>query len=94
MNFQGMQVDKEPFQVNTIDLGDKKVLLRPEQADKCLKGSVVIGDPRTLTDGTKVLAREVVMEKTPDGQDTLKITIKGAGHGGQAQSPPAQTKQQ
>jgi hypothetical protein len=37
-------VDTQPFPVNTIELTCKKVLVRPEMADKG-KG-IVIGDPR------------------------------------------------
>jgi hypothetical protein len=83
-----MQIDKQPFSVNTIVLRGMKVLVRPEQADKCTEGSVVVGDPWIIIENTKVSARKVVLDKTLDGQDTIKITIRGAGHGGQAKPPP------
>ena len=36
----------------------------------------------------KILAREVVKEKTNDGKDTLKIIIRNPRLGGQGSSPP------
>ena len=36
----------------------------------------------------KILAREVIKEKTDDGKDTLKITIINLRLGGQGSSPP------
>jgi hypothetical protein len=30
----------------------------------------------------KELTREVTYEKTPDGRETFKITVKASGHGG------------
>jgi hypothetical protein len=32
------------------------------------------------------LTREVAYEKTPDGRETFKITVKASGHGGQGSS--------
>jgi hypothetical protein len=34
----------------------------------------------------KELTREVAYEKTPDGRETLRITVKASGHGGQGSS--------
>jgi hypothetical protein len=34
----------------------------------------------------KELTREVVYEKTPDGRETFKITVKASGHEGQGSS--------
>jgi hypothetical protein len=34
----------------------------------------------------KELTREVAYEKTPDGRETFKITVKASGHGGQGSS--------
>ena len=47
MAFQEMQVDTQPFPVNTIELTCKKVLVRPEMADKGKGENIVIRDPRT-----------------------------------------------
>jgi hypothetical protein len=56
-------------------------------------GNVVIGDPRVIDESTTVLHREVVAEKTPEGKETLRITIRAAGgcSGGKEQhAPPGQ----
>jgi hypothetical protein len=49
---------------------------------------VVIGEKRTITANEKILSREVVVEKTVNGKESLKITIKALtlGGGGQAQA--------
>jgi hypothetical protein len=44
--FQEMQVDTQPFPVNTIDIACKKILVRPEMADKGKSKDIIIGDPR------------------------------------------------
>jgi len=71
-----MQVDKTPFPIHTLELNNPKVLLRPEQAEGAQGKNVVIGDPRPMNANNKILAREVVKEKTDDGKGTLKITIR------------------
>jgi hypothetical protein len=38
--------------------------------------NVVISEKRTITADDDVLSREVVVEKTADGKESLKITIK------------------
>jgi hypothetical protein len=67
-----MQVYKQPFPVNTIDLDGKKVLVRLEVADKEKGNGIIIGDPRVLDENRKILSREVVVEKTPDGGEDDK----------------------
>jgi len=47
---------------------------------------VVIGDPRPMNANDKILAREVVAEKTPDGKPTLRIFVNAPKPGGQANS--------
>jgi hypothetical protein len=42
-----MQVDTQSFRVNTIEPKSKKVLVRPEMADKGKGKIIIIGDPRT-----------------------------------------------
>jgi hypothetical protein len=37
----------------------------------------------------KELTREVAYEKTSDGRETFKITVKASGHGGKALSTPS-----
>lgn len=41
-----MKLDHDPFPVNTINFNDKKVLIRPEQAESTKGKRVVIGEPR------------------------------------------------
>ena len=77
-----MQVDKQPFLINTIDLEGKKMLIRPNIAESANKDNVVICEPRNSKEGDKVLGRKIVLEKQPDGKEVLKITIKNATLGG------------
>jgi len=69
-----MQVDKASFPLHAIDLNNAKVLVRPEQAEGAKGKNVIIGEemPKNIND--KILAREVVLEKTPDGKESLKIS--------------------
>ena len=77
-----MQIDKAPFSVRTLELNSSKILIRPDQADGAKGKNVVIGDPRPMNANDKILAREVVKEKTDDVKDTLKITIRAPRLGG------------
>ena len=81
-----MQVDKAPFPVHAIDLNNAKVLIRPEQAERTKGKNVIIGEERPKNVNDKILAREVVLEKTPDGKESLKITLKASRPGGQENS--------
>jgi hypothetical protein len=56
-----MQVDKNPFLVNIVDLQNSKVLIRVEQAEVAQGKNVIIGKKRTITANEKVLSREVVV---------------------------------
>jgi hypothetical protein len=77
-----MQVDKNPFLFNTIDLQNSKVLIRSEQTEAAKGKNMVIGENRTITADENILSREVVVEKTTDGKESLKITIKAPTLGG------------
>jgi hypothetical protein len=79
-------VDKNPFLFNIIDLQNSKVLIRLEQATVAKGKNVVISEKRTITTDEKVLSREVVVEKTANGKETLKITDKSPTLGVQAQA--------
>jgi hypothetical protein len=85
LSLKKMQVDKNPFSVNTIDLQNSKVLIRPEQAKAAKGKNVIISEKRTITTDEKVLSSEVVVEKTADGKESLKITSKAPTLGVQAQ---------
>jgi hypothetical protein len=75
LKFQEMQVDTEPFPMNMIDFEGKKVLTRPNTADKGKGKEIVISDAREAGGNHKISCRKVVAEKTPDGGETLKVTI-------------------
>ena len=81
-----MQVDKTPFPVHTLELHNPKVVLRPEQAEGAQGKNVVIGDPRPMNANDKILAGEVVAEKTSDGKPTLRIFVNAPKPGGQSSS--------
>jgi hypothetical protein len=73
--FQEMQVDTQPFHVNTIDIACKKILVRTEMADKGKSKDIIIGNPHMSNISQKEIAR-----KAPD--DKAK---KSGGTKGQAQ---------
>jgi hypothetical protein len=81
-----MQVDTEPFPMNMIDFEGKKVLVRPDTADKGKGKETIIGNAKKDDGDCKVSCRKVVAEKTPDGGETLKVTITASSTGGQAQT--------
>jgi hypothetical protein len=68
-------VDTQTFPINTIDVTCKKILVRPEMADKGKSKDIIIGNPRMSNISQKEIAR-----KAPD--DKAK---KSGGTGGQAQ---------
>jgi hypothetical protein len=80
-----MQVDKQPFPINTMELQQPKVFVRPHQAEATKGKNVMVGEAKPDLRG-KELTREVAYEKTPDGRETFKITVKASGHGGQGSS--------
>ena len=81
-----MQVDKASSPVHTIDLDNAKILIRPEQAEGAKGKNVIIGEPRPKNVNDKILAREVTLEKVPDGRELLKITVKASRPRGQESS--------
>jgi hypothetical protein len=86
LKFQEMQVDTVLFPMNVIDFEGKKVLIRPGMADKGKGKEVIIDDARKANENNKISCRKVVAEKTPDGRETLKITITTSNTRGQAQA--------
>jgi len=89
LTFPEMKIDKAPFPVHAIDLSNSKMLIRPEQAEGAKEKKVIIGDKRQITIKGMILVREVVREKTHDGEKTLKISIKARTPGGQEGSSSA-----
>jgi hypothetical protein len=55
LSLNEIQVDKNHFPVNTIDLQNSKVLIRLEQADVAKGKNVVIGEKRTITADDNIL---------------------------------------
>jgi hypothetical protein len=86
LKFQEMQVDTEPFPMNMIDFEGKRILVRPNTADKGKGKEIIIGNAREADRNHKISCRKVVAEKTPDGRETLKVTITTSSDGGQAQT--------
>jgi type V secretory pathway adhesin AidA len=81
-----MQVDTEPFPMNMIDFEGKRILVRPNTTDKGKDKEIIIGNTREADENHKISCRKVVTEKTPDGGETLKVTITTSSAGGQAQT--------
>jgi hypothetical protein len=82
LEFQEMQVDMEPFPMNVIDFKGKKVLIRPNTIDKGKGKEVIIGDARKADENNKISCRKAVAENTPNGGETLKVTITTSNVGG------------
>jgi hypothetical protein len=78
-----MQIDTEPFPMNMIDFEGKKILVRPNTVDKGKGKEIVIDNAREADENHKISCRKVVAEKTPDGGETLKVTITTSGTAGQ-----------
>jgi hypothetical protein len=56
-----MQVDTQPFPVNTIELTWEKVLARPEMADKGKGKGIIIGDLRISN-----ISQKEITQKAPN----------------------------
>jgi hypothetical protein len=61
--------------MNMIDFEGKKVLVRPNTTDEGKDKEIIIGNAREADGNHKISCRKVVAEKTPDGGETLKVTI-------------------
>ena len=68
------------------------MLLRPEQAEGAEGKNVVFGETRPKNANDKILAREVVLGKAPDGKLLIKITVKAKVPGGQESSSVAASR--
>jgi hypothetical protein len=77
-----MKVDTEPFLINMINFEGKRVLIRPSTTDKGKDKEIIIGNAREVDGNHKISCRKVVAEKTPDGGETLKVTIMTSDTGG------------
>jgi hypothetical protein len=61
--------------MNVIDFEGKKVLIRPSATNKGEGKEVIIGNARKADGNNKFFCMKVVAEKTPDGEETMKVTI-------------------
>ena len=68
--------------MNMIDFEGKRILVRPNTADKGKDKEIIIGNTRETDGNHKISCRKVVAEKTPDGGETLKVTITTSSAGG------------
>jgi hypothetical protein len=68
--FQKMQVDTQPFPINTIDVACKKVLVRPEMADKGKSKDIIIGNPRMSNISQKEIAQKAPNDKAKKSRGT------------------------
>jgi hypothetical protein len=62
-------------------LENPAVLIQTEQADMIKGNNMVIDDPRPEEDAKSTPSRKVVIEKLPDGEETITITIRGSTTG-------------
>jgi hypothetical protein len=69
-------VDRQPFPINIIEITSKKVLFRPEVADKRKGKNIIIGDPRMSN-----ISQGGIAQKSPD-----RNTNKSRGGGWHVQS--------
>ena len=76
----------------TLEINNPAILIRSEQADSTNGKNVIIGEPREPKKGNKVLDREVVLEKSNDNRESLKITIKSSRLRGASSNSRGQTK--
>ena len=53
---------------------------------------MVFGETRPKNADDKILARDVVLEKAPDGKELIKITVKAKVPGGQESSSAAASR--
>ena len=63
-------------------MNNAKILIRPEQAEGAKEKNMIIGESRPKNVDDTILAREVTLEKSPDGKESLKITVKASRLGG------------
>ena len=71
----------------TLEINNPAMLIRPEQANSSIGKNVIIGEPREHKKGKKVLDREVVLEKSNDNRESLKITVKSSRLTGKPKLP-------
>jgi hypothetical protein len=78
LSLKEIQIDRSPFPINKLDLENPDILIQPEQANTTKGKNVIIGHPRLEEDAKSTPSHKVVMEKLPDGEETITITISGS----------------
>jgi hypothetical protein len=78
--------------MNMIDFEGKRVLIRPSTADKGKDKEIIIDNAREADGNHKISCRKVVAEKTPDGGETLKVTITTSNTGGGKRIPRGKSR--
>jgi hypothetical protein len=68
--------------MNMIDFEGKRILVQPNTADNGKDKEIIIDNTREADGNHKISCRKVVAEKTPDGGETLKVTIRPLALGG------------
>jgi hypothetical protein len=58
-----MQIDRQLFPINTLEIKGKKVLLRPEVAHKTKSNSIIVGDPHAPNPSRGVVTRKALSKK-------------------------------
>jgi hypothetical protein len=72
--------------MNMIDFEGKRILVWPNTADNGKDKEIITGNTREADGNHKISCRKMVAEKTPDGGETLKVTITTSSVVGQAQT--------
>jgi hypothetical protein len=62
-----MLVDHNPFPINTLELNNPKVIIRPDQAEKAKGKNVIIGEQRP-----EIKVQDKLLEDTPRLQRRLQ----------------------
>jgi hypothetical protein len=73
--FHAMQVDHNPFPINTLELNNPKMLIRPDQAEKGKGKNVIIDEQRH-----EAKVQDKLLEDTP------KVAAKASTLGGQGKT--------
>jgi hypothetical protein len=76
-----MQVDKAHFPINTMDLQQPKVLVRPHQAEATKGKNVVIWETKPDLRGKELICK-FEYEKTLDSKETFKVIVSASEQGG------------
>ena len=88
-----MQLDANPFPVNTIDFENKKVLVRPSQAESARGKNMVVAESSSKSlEETREVARKVQIEKNSRGGESIKITVPVLGSDAMQSARPRMIK--